>query len=321
MDISDIVTILPSQESQCSITRLGKSCLLKKEINALVFVLSKISPGRSIGDTNLTSQKLLKMLLKETNCDSEYCVVQELLDLAVDTPYEAAVLRIKEIAFKPSGPKDIDALLDNFLLIHICMQIESAYSNVQFGGALTYDFMIPPATTKYGDPANVLSSYRQNKWKRLQFILNTDHRMGVGVHWTTLTIDVSASQIQYYDPHGNMPMTGLIKSSRICPGTTDDRGMFLSLLIDWIQDVQTIFSKHNMPLVFAFNPIRHQEKGDYRSCGAYTVMSLLLNARNISFDKANSLHITLDEIRKIRSLIYRPVHGYTAEYPETFEER
>jgi hypothetical protein len=307
-----LVNELPTPETPCAIGRPSSRCLLVAELEELAVIAQKFGSTKiARGDGN----RILKALMSETECKDEECVVCEILAIAHGTPYEAVARRIKELAFKPKGPSQLDALLDNFLLIHIGLQIENAYSDSCFGGVLTYDFMIPPMTTTYGSPSTVVEAHSKSGWKRLLFILNTDHRMGVGIHWVSLVVDVPAGEIQYTDSYGYPPVSGQMTSSRPHPPVTDSRGHFVSLLGEWIREVQIGFVRKGIPMRFAYNKTRHQERGDYSNCGVYAVVAINASAEGKSFALTNSKPISMETIVSMRERIYRRTNGYGAELP------
>lgn len=261
----------------------------------------------------MDGEKLLKALMSETACKDEECVVCELLTRVRGTPYESVVARIKELAFKPKGPRELDALLDNFLLIHLGLQIEAAHPECHFGGVLTYDFMIPPYTTVYASPKEVASGSK--KWKKLMLVLNVDHRMGMGIHWVSLVVDVPAGEIQYNDSYGNPPLSGQIQSSRPYPRITDSQGRFVSLLGEWIREVQVAFVREGTPMRFVYNRTRHQEKQDHSNCGVYAMMALNASAEGISFEKQNARPIPMEVVTAAREKMYKRSAGYKASLP------
>jgi hypothetical protein len=300
---------LPTQETECAIGRPSSQCLLRGELDELASIAKKF--GSTVGG----GKKILDVLMKETKCESEECVICEMLAKVKGTPYESIVRRIKELAFKPKGPYELTALLDSFMLVHIGLQIEAGYEGIKFGGALAYDFMIPPIISSFGSPKAVAESHRKEKWKKLQFLLNIDHRMGTGLHWVALCINTSDGQIEYTDSYGQPPMGGLIRSSRPYPGITNSSGQYLSLIDEWIRDVQTEFIKGGVPMKFVYNRTRHQEDRDHSNCGVYAVVALVASAENRSFIRQNSQSISMVEISAIRERLYRRTPGYIAELP------
>jgi hypothetical protein len=305
---------LPTPETECAVGRPSSQCLLRGELDKLASIAKTF--GSKVGGKNI-----LTALMMETKCDSEECVICEMLERVRGTPYESIVRRIKELAFKPKGPYELTALLDSFMLVHIGLQIESGYPGLKFGGALSYDFMIPPITSSFGSPKAVVESYHKEKWKKLQFLLNIDHRMGTGLHWVALCVNTTDEQIEYTDSYGQPPMGGLIRSSRPYPGITNSSGQYLSLINEWVQDVQTEFIKGGVPMKFVYNHMRHQENRDRSNCGVYAVVALVASAENRSFIRQNSQSISMVEISAVRERLYRRTPGYTAELPSIALER
>ena len=302
-------------ETECALGRPGIHCLLDAEVQTLVDIYNeKIGSKKSIPET-LSKQAILDVLLTKTGCNSEECVVCKILAAVKGTVYESVVRRIKEVAFKVEGPAELTALLDSFLIIRLCHQLEVNYAKIKFGGVLTVDFMIPPTISIYGDPAEVWKDYSINKWDQLQFVFNIDHRMGIGQHWTSMVIDIPGSAIEYFDSYGLPPPDGILVGSRPYRLITDASGRFLSLLRNWINDVRQEFVQHGLPLRFIHNTTRHQADHDQSNCGPYSILFLALRAQKIPFNRINRNAITMEEIVKIRNRLYRRTETYKPTPP------
>ena len=304
---------LPKPDDECAIGRPSSKCLLEGELETLASIVEKLGSSHiRRGD----GKKILEVLMRETQCDSEECVICEITTRVEGTPYESIVTRIRELAFKPKGPQDLDALLDNFILMHLGLQVEAGYPGVKFGGVLTYDFMINPVTSVFGYPQTITESYSKTKWDKLQFILNMDHRMGVGTHWVALCINTKDGQMEYTDSYGRPPSGGLIQSSRVCPPITDERGRYVSLLVEWINSVQTEFIKIGVMMKFVYNERQHQEVRDKSNCGVYAALAIIASAENQNFFDFNSRHISMNQISSIRERLYKRTPGYRATLPK-----
>lgn len=301
----------------CALGRSGKTCLLEGEIEQLVTIYnSKIAKdGDKIDTKRITKTDILDLLERKVKCSDEACTVGKILAGVRGTPYESTVMRIRDIAFQASGPYDLDALLDNFLIIRICRQMESNYSGVKFAGVVTADFMMPPPTTMFGDAKEVWKDYAEHKWKQLHFVLNTDHRMGEGIHWTSFIIDAENGEIQYFDSYGLPPFDGKLRGTTVVKGLTDASGTFTSLMRNWINDVRTEFIKHGHPMKFVQNMTRHQAPGDMSNCGPYAVLFLSLRAKGKSFGEITGRQITTEEITKLRSYLYHRDKDYQPSLP------
>jgi hypothetical protein len=283
---------------QCALGRPSGRCLRDDEIMTLANIHGVTEKGKS-------ATQVLSELMHAEGCQSEICLMDALSKKMEGTAYEQIVKRIRMVAMQTPGPEDIDALLDNFLLIRLGKQIEANYKDVKFAGVLTYDFMIPPTTSVYGEPSKVWDSFQKDKWKRLQFILNIDHRMGRGIHWVSMIVDAEMKELQYSDSTGLPPLDGLLRSSAVFPGITDERGRYLSLITQWITDVCGIFTARGHPLRLIYNDTKHQLPSDRSGCGTYAVLALMVSAERRPFDKFNSQPISRDQIRGVRQKLFR----------------
>lgn len=307
---------MPKLDAACALGRPGVKCLLDAEIQTLVDIYnSKIGSKKPVPDT-LDRQKVLDVLESKTGCVTEECAVYKILEAVRGTMYEPVVLRIRDMAFKVDGPGELTALLDSFLIIRLCRQIEGNYKGVKFGGVLTIDFMNSPPISEYGDPMGVWRDYRENKWRQLQFIFNIDHRMGTGQHWTALVVDMDAKQVQYFDSYGQTPPDGILVGSRVYKGITDEQGRFLSMLNTWINDVRAVFISHGIALGFDYNTKCHQAPRDQSNCGPYAIVFLALRAKGVALDAVKKNLITTAEITAVRDRLYRRTSNYHPVPPE-----
>lgn len=304
-------------EKECAVGRPGIRCLLDTEIQTLVDVYNeKVDEKERLPKTKSTNQ-LLSLLMERTECSGEECTVCKILEVVTGTVYEPIVTRIREMAFKVDGPESLTALLDSFLIIRICRQISGNNDGTKFGGVYTVDFMIPPIIGMYGDPKMVWKDYRKEKWKQLQLVLNIDHRMGTGQHWTALTIamDEDRGQIQYFDSYGQSPPDGAQHGSRPYRDITDEQGQFLSLLGTWINDVRKSFMEQGVAMGYVHNTTCHQSSRDQSNCGPYSLVFLALRAKGVPFSSINGEAITMKEIEATRSKLYRRAQDYKPTPP------
>lgn len=303
---------MPDNES-CGIGREARlHCLLDNELLVLAEVASSKLDVESEG---ITPKAIRNMLFSKTKCESDECMICKLLKLVKNTAYEPLVHRIKEIAFKAKGPGELNALLDNFLLIRMGKQMEANYTGIKFGGVLTYDFMIPPLLSRYGSPQLLVADWKRDQWEQFHMILNVDHRMGMGQHWVAMVISIPDNTIEYVDSYGQPPMSGLVHGSKVYPGITDKEGMFLSRLDEWIEEVRIGFISKGVAMKSVYGTMLHQERQDLSNCGVYATLYLKARAKRIPFDEFNSRPISMVQIRKQRSRLYTPTHDYQAIAP------
>jgi len=296
-------------DTECALGRPGLRCLLDEEIQTLIEAyVGKV-------DVRKTTDQLLTLLIEKTGCGStnggeEECAVCKVLEAVRGTEYEPLILRIKDMAFKAEGPESLTALLDNFLIIRVCRQLVGNYEGIRFGGVLTIDFMIPPMISPFGDPKLIWKDYSKMKWGQFHLVLNIDHRMGTGQHWTALIIDPEAKEIQYFDSYGLPPIDGIVHGSRVYPGITDEQGRFLSLLRNWINDVRRLFVEHGITMKHVYNTTCHQARHDQSNCGPYSLLFLSMRADGKPFSAIEERVITTKEIEEMRGKLYKRSKEY-----------
>jgi len=294
----------------CALDRRGRnSCLLKGELSTLAKIYNTATGGK------LSGGDLLAILERATDCKEEECVVCAVLEVARGTPYEAVVARIRDMAFKAEGPKSMTALLDSFLIIRLCRQIEQLGEGVKFGGLLTVDFMLDPPLSVFANPEVLLRDYKKDKWNQFQLMFNVDHRMGTGLHWTAVVVDTASREIEYFDSFGRAPPDGRIQGSRSYRGLTDDHGFFETSMHKWLNSVRLAFIKNDIEMRFKYNTTPHQSSFDFSNCGPYSLHFLRLRASGKSFDEINATPISSVAMEKERKLLYEPTDGYVPVLP------
>jgi len=310
-------------ENECGLGRGGKKkCLFDAELKLIIEAFNQLLAGKGRNPIPSSTTNPLKQLIEHTQCDDEKCVVDTLLEVSKGTEFEPLLYRIRELAFKIDGPSELDALLDNFILHRIARQICYNMSNkpnkpiCKFAGVLTYDFNIPPATTQWASPNMIVQSCVSEKWNQMQFIFNTDHRMGGGIHWTALTIDTSIHEINYFDSYGNLPLSGWIEGTKT---RKYPDGLFPSLMLEWINTVIIEFTKISMDLQFTYNETCHQEDTDYSNCGPYCLLYLYWRANGCCPTHINAKPIHQDQITSMRSKLYNPDTDYNFPMPRDIE--
>lgn len=307
IDPSEII-----ESGECAIGRDESSSCLRKDEERVVKTIAK---EMKLIDGGIDMRKSLGDVLDKSDFKDVKSLLDFILRQSIGTPMEKEVLRIREMAFKPDGPADNNVMMDSFLLIRLGMQLQENFGHIEFGGVLTYDFMINPTTSLYGDPKEVYKSQVEKKWTKLQFILNTDHRMGVGRHWVAMVVNMTEHQIQYADSFGDPPLSGLLKSDRRYTGVTDSEGHFLTFLRDWMSEVKCDFISHGVPMSTVYTDLSVQSTKDEINCGVYAILTLVLNAKGVEFKVANSQHVTTSKIREVRGLLFEKIPNYKPTHP------
>jgi hypothetical protein len=385
------------------------------ELEELREAINALSAKKGGGPVIPDGVDLISFLRTSTGCDKkgdvasmDACVIDKLSQVVKGTPYEVLIQSIRDRAFSPTGPLALTALLDNFLLTRICIQIEDAsieakktntsLPRVKFGGVLTYDFNIPPPTTSWADPENVLSAYLGRPRRRmvgggssellsslnlspkhmsylqrylsfdavksgimiggatrerfidgatgerfidggarkvgaidiasivtptvtpkltgeasvgtfdqLQFILNTDHRYGGGIHWVAVCISPIDGTTEYFDSYGDPPGQGTVVG-------TDYRGKdkFETNLREWLNNIVLTFSKAGIPMKLVWGTTCHQEDADDNNCGVYSSWYLLQRSRGVPLSTINGRRVGMKEIVKYRDVLYKRKANYDA---------
>jgi len=290
---------------ECAIGRRGE-CLLRNELKLLADALNEMHDGDVI-DTN---GNILDQLMYETRCDTNLCVVENLLSKVRGTEYEALIQHIRDVAFLSKGPSDPLEWLDNFIINRVCLQIACNYPKaIKYGGLVMYDFCVNPITAWFADPSSIVNSWKESNWSQFHIMLNTDHRAGMGIHWVCLAISIDAQAIYYFDPVGRLPLSGVIQGT---PNTSIyPDGRFISYVQEWINAISNEFGKEGIVLRFRWCSTKHQTGDDRSNCGVYCLHQLIHLARGKSFDEINANPISTETITAFREKIYVPTDNYS----------
>jgi hypothetical protein len=230
--------------------------------------------------------------------------------------------------------------LDSFIITRIGVQLEMNYEGVEFGGVLTNDFMMSPPIGRYSDPMVIakrmvgqlnepqstltgthdfITTGPTGPLRQLQFILNTDHRLGEGIHWVAICISMpdhkfdppqTHPMVEYIDSFGDPPANGMVIGS-VSRSITDGDGNFRSELGTWLRRVTDALSeKSKLPASLFINKVHYQDEDDYSNCGVYAVMYLRARAIGVMPDNFTEARITREQIERERRNQYLPVKVY-----------
>jgi hypothetical protein len=236
-----------------------------------------------------------------------------------DTRLAVILERLRIAAFKVEGPASMHALLDNFLLLRLGMQIESNFPGIRFGGVLTCDFMSHPPISPFSSPSSVFTSQQREGWRQLHFVINIDHRMGEGQHWTAICVESNGREgsVEYVDSFGDPPTEGRVKGSRAWVGITDEHGTFESRMGSWLGEVCEAYKRGGVMMRRFVNGTQYQATRDARNCGVYAALYLLARANDIPPEEFVSAKIGTEQIERQRAKLYSGSMGYHPSPPNT----
>jgi len=139
---------------------------------------------------------------KETNCDSESCVLTS--DFIKKKLGNSVVEKELETRFKPKGPYDNNEWLDNFNIDCVLKQNMQKYPDF-----CAIPFQMIDFEKKKTELATIdLPDKIKNGCKYMAVVLNTDISSGKGKHWFAIFMDFSGDPytLEYFNSSGNLPL-------------------------------------------------------------------------------------------------------------------
>ena len=196
----------------------GEVCSRNDMVEKMRQFVSKETGKPCSGSPAEIVQKISKVL----GCNTESCVLSD--NKFVQYVGSEKVESEKEERFRPPGPRDSTALLNNFNIDGVLHQYTKAYPDFHHIGFRMIDFAdTEPGefSKKLGDgkPIEIAKSelltflnpkthLLNNGKKCAGVVLNTDFHTGPGKHWFALFLDFRNPKninLEYFNSSGNMP--------------------------------------------------------------------------------------------------------------------
>lgn len=194
-DLNDLKKI-DIKNGECAYHINGTICFNKKEQSEIKEHLKSLNIETSEFDIDQVKKKM--------NCDSQKCVA---LKMGMNTDM-----------FKPDGPANSTALLSNLDIDSVLQKFELKFNNFKHLHFTMDDWY----NTSYGDhdiaklgndPSYICNIIRNNK-NCIGFIMNTDKWSGMGIHWTSMFIDLRDNNnwtVEFFNSSGNPPSKNIKK--------------------------------------------------------------------------------------------------------------
>jgi len=153
-------------------------------------------------DFIMSNKNIVDAAMKETNCDSESCVLTS--DLIKRKLGSDVIKKELKTRFKPEGPYDNDDWLDNFNIDAVLKQNMTKYTDFY---AIPYQMIDFEKKKTELATINIPEKIKQG-YKHIAVVLNTDVSSGNGKHWFAIFMDFTNSPytLEYFNSSGNLPV-------------------------------------------------------------------------------------------------------------------
>lgn len=279
-----------TSESECIIDSETGLCASKKIVNKIV-ELAKVKLNKE-----LPPIKALDVLKNETNCNSEYCVLQHLRDKKNIEP--DIITNDLNTCFKTAGPRDSTALLSNYNIDQTLTRWGHEYKDFYPCPFSMIDFFSYPERYKFGriNLADLLyqkesyttieNTINKGPFKTFACVLNTDVSTGRGKHWVCIFVDFRTPEwtIEYFNSTGNKPC---------------------KTVIDWMEQQRRNIREAtgNDPKVLSVTNLVHQQANT--ECGVYSLYYIRARLDGLSYTFFTVNVIPDDKMVKFRKHIFR----------------
>lgn len=193
--------------TECALGIKGSLCVTKNTIQDIKKSLKN--------DNTITDDEVLSQKKQETGCTTNLCAVKKTITEGGIKNKEDALS-----VFKPEGPSNSTALLNNKNIDDVLKKLTFQYPDLYHMGFQMIDFAGEPD----GDGWRMVGSQKitptalglidmvkdvlDKGFKMFCVVLNTDKRTGGGIHWFCIFCDfrTSPGSLEYFNSSGNRPM-------------------------------------------------------------------------------------------------------------------
>jgi hypothetical protein len=260
--------------NECSLSVNSDVCTPKE-------ILKEITKNDVIDDP----KNEIENLKKETNCNTELCVIKS--DLVEKKIGSSNVYDIIKKYFKIEGPKlDIEKWLSNDDIDKTLKQWKNVsewyhFHHIPFQMRDFEKYNTELARTDFYE------LYNQGK-KTFGCVLNTDWSSGSGEHWFAFFFDFRKTPftLEYFNSSGECP---------------------LKEFNNWLNKMQEKLSKqfNKITKKVVISKIQHQ--WDNSSCGIYSLYYIYSRLKNIDWWHFRENRIPDEEMHKFREFLFNPV--------------
>jgi hypothetical protein len=239
------------------------SCFSKSQI---INMLNKLNKNIKI-NKNKTKNELYTELLKELNCNNDYCISR--YNHIFNEPNI-------ELILKPRLHKGKYGPISNIEINKLMLQFQDKYDDFIYLGTSPLNFK----TLFYDEYYNInFKKYQKNK-KCIGMVINTEPLPLSGQHWVTLFIDLRKKipEIKFFDSLGKMPQKEIK---------------------DYINYIK---NQLDTKVHTSYNKKRYQQNGN--QCGIYGIYFIQKNIENDLNQKIFKTYFNDNKMEKIRSEYY-----------------
>jgi hypothetical protein len=225
-------------------------------------------------------QKILEILKKKYNCDSESCVITH--DETRRILSEEEIAEQLKNRFKPKGPRNTLDWLSNVDIDDVLKQIQEKYKDKHF---YHIDFQM----RDFKKSGSELATFNFSKQYKLGYrtfgtVINTDYSTGGGIHWFAIFGDFLENNncytIEYFNSSGESPLDEI-----------------LVWMKDSVLEWSSSFDKPIKDIIVS--KIQHQKEDN--ACGVYSlyyIISRLDGHKYTDFRKERIPDKVMDQFRK-----------------------
>jgi hypothetical protein len=194
---------VPTPENHCAfhIEAVDNVCSDQFTLDKMKEFIKNLK-GPNADVDNASPAQTVELAKQAVGCDSEVCLLKNPQVSQFIGPVKAD--EILHERFKPSGPADSTAWLNNDNIDYVLEQWAKKYPNFTHVPFQMIDFDITKT-----ELANIdLISLYESDTRKMGCVINTDKSTGKGIHWFCVFIDMSDENkwtLEYFDSAGDYP--------------------------------------------------------------------------------------------------------------------
>ena len=291
-NLSDFVNNSCSIDAVKNLKDGSSTCFNRNQLLKIVQEYNKKYPNNKIvGYSNAAKQQLWNMINDKLNsaCNGvEWCWLDQ------DFLSKSSEKYSLEAQFKPRGPKGTNDWLSTSNISNAMRMYEKIYRGTfKFFGPLPIDFHDFISEIK-----NISMRKLHNEGvHKIGIIFNLDPSYKGGSHWVAMYVDIKRGGVYYFDSYaesmGSPPKE--IMALKDC-------------IMKSLGKLHITLGTQIVP-VYECNKIRFQYGNS--ECGVYSMYFILQMARGRSFEDVTDAILLDEEIRKFRSVYFRPKYKHS----------
>lgn len=263
------------------------SDIVVKQIGRALNINGRISTKLASSSPLLARTKttIINQAKEKTDCDSESCIYSNIL--VQKKINKNTIEQELKTRFKPQGPFDNDAWLDNIHIDSVLRQLMETYKHF---------YAIPFQMIDFKEKGTELATINLLKkinegYTKIAVVLNTDVSDGKGKHWFAMFMDFAHDtySLEFFNSSGNLPV---------------------HQIRTWQIETKKMFERKGFPTKCIIVSPNEIQKSD-SECGVFSLWFIWSRLENHPVEEFKNVNMGPDDKRMVefRKMLFRHSNG------------